>query len=99
MAASEHKQSQALAQARSFLFVPGNRPERFIKAVNSGAEVVVLDLDDAVPAADKASARQAIAQAWPQLGPAHVPVIVRMNAIESDMGQDDLQTMASLQDL
>ena len=99
MAASEHKQSQALAQARSFLFVPGNRPERFIKAVNSGADVVVLDLEDAVPAADKGSARQAIAQAWPQLGPAHVPVIVRMNAIESDMGQDDLQTMASLHDL
>ena len=36
---------------RTYLFVPGNRPERFIKALASGADAVVLDLEDAVAAA------------------------------------------------
>lgn len=39
----------ALAGARSLLFVPGNRPERFAKALASGADAVILDLEDAVP--------------------------------------------------
>ena len=34
--------------ARTYLFVPGNRPERFVKALASGADAVVLDLEDAV---------------------------------------------------
>lgn len=99
MAEGAPKRPDALAQARSFLFVPGNRPERFDKAVNSGADAVVLDLEDAVPMADKANARQAIAQTWPGLCQARVPVIVRINAPESDTGQDDLQTMVGLSEL
>jgi citrate lyase subunit beta/citryl-CoA lyase len=51
----------AIAQARSFLFVPGNRPERFEKALASGADAVVLDLEDAVGPDQKAAAREAIA--------------------------------------
>ena len=35
-----------LGQARSILFVPGNRPDRFEKAIRSGADVVILDLED-----------------------------------------------------
>ena len=35
---------------RSYLFVPGNRPERFDKALASGADVVIIDLEDALPA-------------------------------------------------
>ena len=42
------------AQARTYLFVPGNRPERFGKALASGADAVVLDLEDAVAAEAKA---------------------------------------------
>jgi citrate lyase subunit beta/citryl-CoA lyase len=48
---------------RSFLFVPGNRPERFDKACGAGADVVIIDLEDAVAFADKSSAREAVA-AW-----------------------------------
>jgi citrate lyase subunit beta / citryl-CoA lyase len=48
--------------ARSYLFVPGNRPERFGKALASLADVVVLDLEDAVAPADKAGAREAVAR-------------------------------------
>jgi citrate lyase subunit beta/citryl-CoA lyase len=62
--------------ARSYLFVPGNRPERFDKACAAGADAVIVDLEDAVPAADKDSARCALA-AW--LSPEH-PVYIRINA-------------------
>ena len=48
---------------RTYLFVPGNRPERFAKALSSGADAVVLDLEDAVAAEAKSAARDAIA-AW-----------------------------------
>lgn len=42
------------------LYVPGNRPDRFDKAVATGADLVILDLEDAVPAADKAMARESV---------------------------------------
>jgi citrate lyase subunit beta / citryl-CoA lyase len=47
---------------RTYLFVPGNRPERFAKALASGADAVVLDLEDAVAPADKDAARAAVGQ-------------------------------------
>jgi len=49
--------------ARTLLFVPGNRPERFPKAVASGAHAVIIDLEDAVPPAERVAAREA-ALAW-----------------------------------
>ena len=45
---------------RTYLFVPGNRPERFAKALASGADAIVLDLEDAVAPAAKDEAREAI---------------------------------------
>ena len=48
-----------MASPRTYLFVPGNRPERFAKALASGADAVVLDLEDAVAADAKADARAA----------------------------------------
>lgn len=47
---------------RSWLFVPATRPERFDKAVNSGADAIIIDLEDAVESADKPQAREHIAQ-------------------------------------
>jgi citrate lyase subunit beta / citryl-CoA lyase len=47
--------------ARSYLFVPGNRAERFDKALACGADAVVLDLEDAVAPEDKSGARDAVA--------------------------------------
>ena len=56
--------NQTLAFSSNFLFVPGTRPERFNKALDSGANAVVLDLEDAVPEEDKDKARSAIRNAW-----------------------------------
>lgn len=74
------------APARSFLFVPGDRPERFAKACAAGADAVIVDLEDAVPASGKLAARDALA-AW--LSPAH-PVLVRINGADSAWFRDDL---------
>lgn len=87
----------ALTQARSFLFVPGNRPERFGKALASGADAVVLDLEDSVPAIHKPAARDAIGGAWTELQRAGVPLVVRINAPEGSSGRDDLVWLARLQ--
>ena len=48
--------------ARSLLFVPGHRPDRFTKALESGADAVVIDLEDAVPPAMKETAREQVAR-------------------------------------
>ena len=47
----------------TYLFVPGNRPDRFDKALNSGADAIILDLEDAVDPASKDAAREAVG-AW-----------------------------------
>jgi citrate lyase subunit beta/citryl-CoA lyase len=88
-----------VAQARSFLFVPGHRPERFQKALQSGADAVILDLEDAVPQAEKASAREAICRQWPQLLALQLPLVVRINAADSAAWSLDLATLAGLQGL
>ena len=49
-----------LNSARSFLFVPGDRPERFAKAASAGAHAIIIDLEDAVAPEDKAGARSNI---------------------------------------
>lgn len=54
-----------LVFSSTFLFVPGTRPERFSKALDSGANAVVLDLEDAVAEDEKEEARNAIRTAWP----------------------------------
>jgi citrate lyase subunit beta / citryl-CoA lyase len=71
---------------RSYLFVPGNRPDRFAKACAAGADAVIVDLEDAVPPAEKIAARASI-QAW--LSPAH-PVLIRVNGVESEWFHDDV---------
>jgi citrate lyase subunit beta/citryl-CoA lyase len=63
----------------TYLFVPGNRPDRFDKALNSGADAIILDLEDAVDPASKDAAREAVG-AWLDRG--HVPdgrVLIRIN--------------------
>ena len=49
MASDRLSRRERIAGARSFLFVPGNRPDRFDKARASGADLVICDLEDAVP--------------------------------------------------
>ncbi|ORA33983.1 HpcH/HpaI aldolase/citrate lyase family protein [Mycobacterium aquaticum] len=76
--------------ARSFLFVPGNRPERFMKAQAAKPDIVVIDLEDAVAPADKCAAR-ASAEKWLAAGN---PAMVRINAVGTEWHDDDLRLAA-----
>jgi citrate lyase subunit beta/citryl-CoA lyase len=82
---------------RSILFVPGTRPERFAKAIASGADAVVLDLEDAVEPTRKAEAREHIGQFVAGLGPdTRAAVLVRINAPGSPWIDDDVDWMRGI---
>lgn len=76
---------------RSYLFVPGNRPDRYAKACATRAHVVIVDLEDAVAPPEKAAARDSLA-AW--LSPAQ-RVMVRVNAPGSEWFAGDLAICAN----
>jgi citrate lyase subunit beta/citryl-CoA lyase len=71
--------------ARSYLFVPGNRPERFDAASRAGADVVLIDLEDAVSPPLKHAARQAAAE-WVETRSAWL----RINGSDSEWFAADL---------
>lgn len=81
--------AQRLGAARSFLFVPGSRPDRFGRAMAAGADVVILDLEDAVAVQDKEAARGYVVD-WLS---AH-QAVVRVNANGTRWHQDDLAAIA-----
>ncbi|OWW20045.1 HpcH/HpaI aldolase/citrate lyase family protein [Noviherbaspirillum denitrificans] len=82
--------NDAASLPRTYLFVPGNRPDRFGKALASGADAVILDLEDAVAPQDKAAAREAIA-AWCEAGQRDLDcIVVRINDEATEWFADDL---------
>lgn len=78
--------------ARSFLFVPGNRPERFAKAAAAQPDIVLIDLEDAVTPAEKDAARRNVRQ-WHAAGNA---AMVRINSAETTWYKDDLELITEL---
>lgn len=75
---------------RTWLYVPGDRPDRFGKALGCGADVVVIDLEDAVAPGRKETAREAAADF---LGRARArPVYVRVNPL-GEGGEEDLAAL------
>lgn len=77
--------------ATSWLFVPGNQPRRFDSAVSSGADMVVIDLEDAVAEADKGAARR---EATAFLSSPREAVAVRINARGTNWHGDDVTALA-----
>jgi len=88
----------ALAAARTFLFVPANDRRKREKAWTAGADAVILDLEDAVAAGAKAAARGELAAVLATgSGAAGGPiVVVRVNALDTREGPLDLQALAEL---
>jgi citrate lyase subunit beta/citryl-CoA lyase len=68
------------------LFVPADRPERFAKAAMSGADAVILDLEDAVRPQDKAAARAVAASDFTSL-----PVVLRVNGAGTPWHAEDMK--------
>lgn len=75
-------------KARSLLFVPGDRPDRMAKALASGADALILDLEDAVAPAAKAEARRAVADFLNANSQAKI--WVRVNPLDSPEQDKDL---------
>ena len=73
---------------RSLLFVPADRPERFVKAAASGADALILDLEDSVAPEKKDTGRAAIAQ-W-LAGERSVTTFVRVNPFDGGLTAADL---------
>jgi citrate lyase subunit beta / citryl-CoA lyase len=82
---------------RSYLFVPGDRPERFEKALASGTDRVVLDLEDAVAPAAKEKARDAIVR-WLRAtdDATSSRAIVRINGADAPWHADDVDALRAL---
>ena len=83
---------------RSALFVPGDRPELAPKALRRSPDLVVLDLEDAVPPAGKAAARDAVRASVAELA-GRVRVGVRVNPPGSEWFAGDAATVAGLDGL
>lgn len=77
---------------RSYLFVPATRPDRVDKALASGADAVIVDLEDAVAPAEKSAAREAAARALSQTA----PVFVRVNGPDTEWFEQDLELCAKV---
>ncbi len=78
----------------TYLFVPGDRPERFGKAVAAGADAVIIDLEDAVAPEKKAVAREACAQFWKDYR-AELPLLIRINDAQTAWFEADLELVKS----
>mgnify|MGYP000689850908 CR=1 FL=1 len=82
-----------LFAVRSLLFLPASNPRAIDKARRAGADLVILDLEDAVKPEDKEAARAAavaaLAEPWP------MPVAIRVNGLASDLIEADLAAVAA----
>lgn len=76
----------------TWLYVPGDRPERFGRALTSGADIVIVDLEDAVAAERKTAARDAVRALLGQA--TSTPVVVRINDARTHWAADDLAMLS-----
>ncbi|WP_050477601.1 HpcH/HpaI aldolase/citrate lyase family protein [Herbaspirillum rhizosphaerae] len=85
----------AAASARSYLFVPANRPDRYIKALSSGADAVIVDLEDAVAPSLKTQARDTLADWLAQQVQPPANLWIRINAADTPWHADDVRCFAA----
>ena len=94
MALAEEKSDRGVDffAVRSLLFLPASNPRAIAKAREAGADLVILDLEDAVKPEDKQAARraavEAVSSAWP------VPMAVRVNGVGTEWHSLDLDAVA-----
>ena len=85
---------RSIRPRRSLIFAPGNRPDMFPKALNSGADVVAIDLEDAIAPQHKDEARRKTLAFFAECQPRDdVECMVRVNCLRSRDGLADLQAI------
>ncbi len=86
-----------VAAARSFLFVPADRPDRLAKALAGAADMVIADLEDALGPGAKDAGRAALVTAWAQLGPdQRARLMVRINPPPGPLHEADMACVAAM---
>lgn len=80
------------SRLRSLLFVPGDRPERMRKALASGADALILDLEDSVALSGKEGARSDVAAFLAEAG-REVALFVRINPLDGGLADADLDAV------
>ena len=81
---------------RSVIFVPGNRANMLERAQSFNADIIMVDLEDSVPLAEKANARE-LAQEWvPRLRQAGRRVMVRLNSLDTGLTSDEAAAVVGL---
>lgn len=86
--------SRSIRSRRSFIFCPGNRIELFQKACNSGADIVCVELEDAIPLQEKDFAREnALALFNDQSMSDAIEYVIRINSLQSKEGLFDIQAI------
>lgn len=81
---------------RCMLFVPALAPERFAKALASGADAICIDLEDAIAPSRKTEARETLVAYLSNLERPDARIWLRINAAETQAGQDDLAALEEL---
>jgi citrate lyase subunit beta/citryl-CoA lyase len=80
---------------RSVLFVPGNRPEWMDKAPKYGPDALILDLEDAVPVAEKAEARPMVRAAIERLRERKIGIFIRVNGVDTGLTGEDVEAVVT----
>lgn len=83
----------ATRPTRSWLFTPGTRPDRFARAAEIGADVLIIDLEDAVAPDDKAGAREAALDFASQHEETATAVAIRINGLDTPVGIADVDAL------
>lgn len=86
-----------LAPLRSYLFVPAHRENLIPKALATGADALIMDLEDACPPAEKANGRKGARKAMESLDWGRVKATIRMNGLDTPLWQEDLEAIVCKQ--
>ena len=85
------KEKESIQKRRSFIFCPGNRPDMIPKALKSGADMVCIDLEDAIIPEHKSLSRIETIKAFEDIeSPKGVETLIRINDVNSEDGKKDI---------
>ena len=86
-----------LAPLRSYLFVPAHRENLIPKGLATGADALIMDLEDACPPAEKVNGRKTARKAMESLDWGRVKATVRINCLDTALWQEDLEAIVCKQ--
>ena len=80
---------------RSILFVPGNRPDWIDKAPRFGPDALIIDLEDAVPVAEKLATRPIVRAGIERSRERGMPIVVRVNGLATGLTAEDVEAVVT----